>query len=128
MANVFLIGLERKHAAEIARVASAARHTVFERSYSIDTHELSDAGIVFAGGAPPVLKSLLRRIRGAYPTLPVVAVLETFCLPDMLVEAGATDCCWAPTGWRPIQRFMELMETGDLRTERQSRAAGASGR
>jgi hypothetical protein len=130
MANVFLIGLEPKAAAEIARVASAAHHTVCERSHTFDTDELSDAGIVFAGGGPQVLKSLLRRIRGAYPTLPVVAVLGTFCLPDMLdaLEAGATDYCWVPIGRRPIQ-VMELIAArlDQLSIGRQYRVAGASG-
>jgi hypothetical protein len=130
MANVWLIGLERKDAAEIARVASAAHHAVFDRLPGIDTRELGDAGIVFVGGAPRVQQSLLRRIRGAYPTLPVVAVLETVRVGDMLdaLEAGATDYCWTPIGWRPIQRFMELMATRlvELRIGRKSRTAGAS--
>jgi len=129
MANVWLVGLERKCAAEIARVASAAHHGVFERTDRIDTHELADAGIIFAGGAPQVQQSLVRRIRGAYPTLPVVAVLETFRLEDMLdaIEAGATDYCWTPIGQRPIQRFLELMATrlDELSTERKTRAAGS---
>ena len=109
MANVFVIGLERETAAEIATAPAVARHNVFERPHSIETRELSDAGIVFAGGSPPVQQAVLRRIRHCYPTLPVVAVLETFNFGDWhdALEAGATDYCWAPIGSRHIQLFIE---------------------
>jgi len=133
MANVFLIGLERKAAAEVANVASVAHHSVFERSHSIKAHELSDAGIVFAGGTPQVQLPLLRRIRSWYPALPVVAVLQTFDMGDWLdaLEAGATDYCWAPVGRPHIQWFMQSLmasRSDELNVPRQSKAAGASAR
>lgn len=92
MTNVFLIGVEQRAAAEILNAASGAHHAVFERPHSIDTQELSDAGIVFAGGSAQVQQSLLGRIRRSYPTLPVVAILDTFYVGDWLdaLDAGAT--------------------------------------
>ena len=65
MANVFLIEVERK-----AERGQAAHHNVLQRLHSAAAHELSDAGIVFAGGTPQVRLSFRRGIQRCYATLP----------------------------------------------------------
>jgi hypothetical protein len=111
MANVFLIGLAGKIAEEIACAVSVEHHIVFKRSHSIDISELLHAGIVFVGGPSQIRLSFLRRFRLSFPAMPLVVVAETVGTGEWLdaLEAGATDCCWAPVARRQIQRLMESL-------------------
>jgi len=109
MANVFLIGLREEVAGQIDRVVSTERHTVYRKRHSVGIGELSDAGIVFAGGSPGLYMPLLWRVRKELPMVPFVVITDTSDTTAWLnaLEAGATDYCCAPIARRQIQWLME---------------------
>jgi DNA-binding response OmpR family regulator len=114
MASVFLIGLEQEIALHISRALAVERHRIEHKPRNVDTRDLMDADIVFAGGEPPQYLSLLRRVRQERPALPFVVVTripETTQWLDAL-EAGATDYCSSPFETRQIHWLMEAALPG----------------
>src|SRR5580704_3769707 len=93
MAKVFLIDVDQTIGAQISNALAVERHRAVRKTRDIETCDLSDVDIVFAGGKPSEYLPLLRRVRGERPALPFVVVTrlpETHAWLEAL-EAGATD-------------------------------------
>lgn len=111
MANVILIGLERRIADQIGRVVSIERYKVLERSYQLKLPDLASCALVFVGGGPWQYLPLLRSVRRELPTLPCVIVTKRPDPSEWLkaIETGATDFLVEPLGRRQIQGIMESL-------------------
>jgi DNA-binding response OmpR family regulator len=109
MASVFLIDLENEVAELIAGVFSIERHAVCRKPFGLETGELRNAAMIFAGGGRNIYLPLLRRVRRELPTIPFVVVTDAADTGAWLeaIEAGATDYCCAPVARRQIQWLMQ---------------------
>jgi len=108
MAKVLLIGLEQSAAHQIGRALGGDGHQI-ANTPQLETPELLDTDIVFAGGKRSDYMPLLHRVRQAKPDLPFVVVTRVPETADWLdaLEAGATDYCSAPFESRQLHWLME---------------------
>ena len=99
MAKIVCTGLDKCVQRDLGRVLGNEGHEVVVR----DGGDVAGADAVFCNGDCPSYATLLRRIRGLTPYLPVVVVTR---LPESekwlnALEAGADDYCSAP--FEPVQ-------------------------
>ena len=109
MANVFLVGVEPRIAAQIRRALAKGPHRIEQCAQDFEARLLKEADVVFAGGKTHEYLPLLRRVRLEKPTLPFVVVTRVPETNEWLdaIEAGATDYCSAPFESRQLRWLME---------------------
>jgi len=117
MASVFLIDLGNEAAEMIAGVFSIERHTVRRKPSRLDTRELRNAAMIFAGGGPKQYLPLLRQVRRELPRMPFVVVNDGADTRAWLeaIEAGATDYFCTPVARRQIQWLMQSIMPASTR-------------
>jgi DNA-binding response OmpR family regulator len=110
MVKIALVNLKQPAAGQISHaLAVSSRQLIQYQEQDNVIRELSDVGIVFAGGEPADYLRLLRRVRKVRTTMPFIVVAPIPSVIEWLntLEAGATDCCSEPIDTRQLRWLMQ---------------------